>query len=166
MNALEMGDHAFRLMAQSRYDDALALCDKIIASWPHAYVGHHRKGQVLARMGEHDLALKCKTRVVDLQPDEAFAYFGRARQLMEMARFREAVADLDEAERRDDGYFGPVIPLLRAECQLELGNLDACEADCAKVPDDVAYPMFMGRGETSKHDVLDDVRRRRQGRSG
>ena len=166
MNALEMGDQAFRLMTERRYEDALALCDKIIANWPHAYIGHHRKGQILSRMGERDLALKCKTRVVDLEPNEAFAYFGRARQLMEMGRFREAVADLDEAERRDDGYFGPVIPLLRAECRLELGNLDECEADCAKVPDDVAYPMFMGRGETSRRNVLEDVARRRKERSG
>jgi tetratricopeptide (TPR) repeat protein len=164
--AFEMSDEAHRLSGAGNDVEALALCDKIIANWPHAYVGHHRKAHVLDKMGEKDLALKSARRVIELLPEDAFPYFSRARMLMTRERYREAIDDFDKAEARDqkDHWFGPMIPLLRAECNLKLGNLAASEADCAKVPDDFVYPGFRGLMSGSKHHVLHDVRRLRHGR--
>lgn len=167
-DAIQMSHEAHRLSGAGLDAEALALCDKIIAKWPHAYVGHHRKAHVLDKMGEKGLALKSARRVIELLPEDAFPYFSRARMLMARMRYREAIDDFDKAEERDweDQWFGPMIPLLRAECHLKLGNLDASEADCAKVPDDFVYPSFRGLMNGSKQHVLGDVRRIRASLSG
>jgi tetratricopeptide (TPR) repeat protein len=167
-NALQMSHEAHRLSGIGKHGEALALCDKIIANWPHAYTGHHRKAHVLDMMGEKDLPLKSAYRVIELLPEDAFPYYSRARMLMARHRYADAISDFNKAEPRDakDQWFGPMIPLLRAECHLKLGHLDACEADCAKVPDDFVYPSFRGLMNGSKHHVLYDVRRLRNAKSG
>lgn len=159
--AFHMSDEAHRLSGEGRHGEALALCDTMIRNWPHAYVGHHRKAHVLDKMGQRHLAIKSADRVVALLPEDAFPYFTRARLLMSLGRFAQAVDHLNMAQSRDDGWFGSMIPLLRAECRLRLDDLEGCEAECAGIPDDFCYPGFRGLRNGSKHQVLDDVSRRR-----
>ncbi|MBX6369066.1 MAG: tetratricopeptide repeat protein, partial [Rhodospirillales bacterium] len=124
-NALDMGDEAFRLAKKRRYSEALAICDKIIANWPHAYVGHYHKAVILQAKGELSDALKSMTRVVELMPRDAFPYYMRAGILMQMGRYSDALGDLVEAEDRDEERFlGSEIPLLKADCHCQLDQLD------------------------------------------
>ena len=102
-------------------------------------------------------------RAVSLDRHRAQARFNRALFLIERKRYARAVGDLKVAERLDDGWLGELVPLYLAECHLHLGQLDAAEACCARVSDDLVWPPLRWRYGASKHLILADVQRRRAG---
>jgi tetratricopeptide (TPR) repeat protein len=162
LNALEMADEAHRLGKKRRYSEALAICDKIISNWPHAYVGHYQKAAILRLMDKFDDALKSITRVTQLLPDEAAPYFMRAGVFMEMGRFDDALKDLERAGKRDaENFFAQELDLLRADCQCQLGRLDDAEDICSRVSDEYVSYGLKGRHRGTKRAILDEIRRKR-----
>jgi tetratricopeptide (TPR) repeat protein len=161
-NAFDIAKEAMRLARRKRFHEALALCDKIIANWPHAYVGHYFKGAILQLAGRLDQALGSMTRVTRLHPDEAFPFYMRAGILMQMGRYSDALADLEKAAALDkEEFFGAEIPLLRADCHCRLDQLDEAEALCSGVPDEYVSYAVEGHRRGTKKAVLDEVRRKR-----
>jgi tetratricopeptide (TPR) repeat protein len=161
-NAFDIADEAKRLARRKRFSEALALCDKIIANWPHAYVGHYWKGVILEDMGELDHALKCMTRVAELHPTDAPPFFARAHVFMKLGRYAEALDDLDKVEKYDkDRFFGSHTPLLRADCHCQLDNLDEAENWCRAVRDDHVNYTLKGHLRSTKQEVLEEIKKKR-----
>jgi len=101
---------------------------------------------------------------LDRAPNAAH-YAARARLLKGLKRWPQALADWQNVADLDHTHwFGPYPHLMRAECFLALGDLDAAEAECDLVPDDYTFPGFMGKTKGSKWEVLDAVATRRRGR--
>jgi tetratricopeptide (TPR) repeat protein len=159
--ALRLHDEARELIRQKRWSTALAVADTLIARWPHLWLGYLRRAQVLESIGEKDAALSLLDRVVALTPDGALGYFARAELLMDLERHAEAIGDFDAAERRDSGWFGSLIPLWRAECRIEVGDLEGADRDCGMIPDDFSFPPLHEPYGGSKMSLQDEIARRR-----
>jgi tetratricopeptide (TPR) repeat protein len=108
-------------------------------------------------MGEPRLALADRDKVVSLCPQEPGAYMARADDEMRLGDFAAAAADLDRAEKFDDGHYWPMIPLLRAQCRARLGRFADALADLARVPDGYLLPGFGAGAAASKQQVMADI---------
>src|SRR5690349_23706526 len=118
-------DEVRTLCASQRYDEALKLCAEFIADQPDHPHGYHMRAVVRVLAGEPHLALADRDKVVSLCPNVPGAYLARAEDRFRVGECEAAAADLDRAEKLDDGHFWPLIPFLRAQCRLRLGQLDA-----------------------------------------
>lgn len=142
------------LCAEARFAEALRLCNEFIAEHPDHPHGYHMRAVVRVVMGEPRLALADRDRVVSLCPDVPGVYMARADDHLRLGDFAAAAADLDRAEKLDDGHYWPMIPLLRAHCRAKTGDLGAAAADLAKVPDDYLLPGFGSAVPATKQQVL------------
>lgn len=145
------------LCADGRFAEALRLCVEFIAEHPDHAHGYHMRAVVRVLMGEPHLALADRDKVVSLCPKEPGAYLARADDQLRLGDFAAAAADLDRAERFDDGHYWPMIPLLRAHCHAQLGHLAAARADIERVPGDYLLPGFGGAVPTSKQAVVTEI---------
>jgi tetratricopeptide (TPR) repeat protein len=145
------------LCAAQRHDDALKLCGEFIAEHKDHPHGYHMRAVVRVLMGEPHLALSDRDKVVSLCPREPGAYMARADDQMRRGDFAAAAADLDRAEKLDDGHYWPMIPLLRAQCRARVGRFDEAMADLARVPDDYLLPGFGAEAAASKRQVMADI---------
>jgi tetratricopeptide (TPR) repeat protein len=150
-------DQVRALCAARRHDDALKLCGEFIAEHRDHPHGYHMRAVVRVLMGEPHLALADRDKVVSLCPKEPGAYMARADDEMRLGEFGAAAADLDRAEKLDDGHYWPMIPMLRAQCHARLGQFDEALADLAKVPDDYLVPGFGAEAAASKHQVMAEI---------
>jgi tetratricopeptide (TPR) repeat protein len=150
-------DEVRTLCAARRHDDALKLCGEFIAEnrdHPH---GYHMRAVVRVLMGEPHLALADRDKVVSLCPREPGAYMARADDEIRLRDFAAAAADLNRAEKLDDGHYWPMIPLLRAQCRARLGHFADALADLARVPDDYLLPGFGTDAAASKRQVMAEI---------
>ncbi len=145
------------LCAAQRLDDALRLCAEFIAEHPDHPHGYHMRATVRVLMGEPHLALADRDKVVSLCPREPGAYMARADDRLRLGDFAETAADLDRAEKLDNGHYWPMIPFLRALCHARLGHVEAALADCARVPDDYLLPGFVGDTPRSKRQIMTEI---------
>jgi tetratricopeptide (TPR) repeat protein len=147
------------LCAAGRLFAAVRLCAEFIAEHPDHPHGYHMRAVVRVLAGEPHLALADRDKVVALCPGAPGAYIARAEDRVRAGLCGEAAADLDRAEKLDDGHFWPLIPFLRAQCRLRLGQFDAALADLAKVPEGYLFsdgaPDFL----VAKPQVLEAIAR-------
>jgi len=130
------------LCEAGRFAEALRLCGEFVADHPDHPHGYHLRAVVRVLMGEARLALPDRDKVVSLCPLLPGAYMARAEDQLRLGDFAAAAADLDRAEKVDDGHYWPMIPLLRAHCRARLGHFAEAAADCAAVPEDYLLPGF------------------------
>jgi tetratricopeptide (TPR) repeat protein len=130
------------LCEAGRFAEALRLCADFVADHPDHPHGYHLRAVVRVLMGEARLALPDRDKVVSLCPGLPGAYMARAEDQLRLGEFAAAAADLDRAEKVDDGHYWPMIPLLRAHCRARLGRFAEAETDCAAVPEDYLLPGF------------------------
>ena len=145
------------LCAEARFEEALRLCGEFIAEHPDHPHGYHMRAVVRVVMGEPRLALADRDKVVSLCPRVPGVYMARADDHLRLGDFAAAAADLDRAEKLDDGHYWPMIPLLRAHCRARTGELDAAIADLAKVPDDYLLPGFPDAVPATKQQVEAEI---------
>jgi tetratricopeptide (TPR) repeat protein len=150
-------DEVRTLCAARRHDDALKLCGEFIAEHRDHPHGYHMRAVVRVLMGEPHLARADRDKVVSLCPQEPGAYMARADDEMRLGDFAAAAADLDRAEKFDDGHYWPMIPLLRAQCRARLGRFTEALADLARVPDDYLLPGFGADAAGSKRQVMAEI---------
>lgn len=141
-------DEVRTLCAAGRLFAAVRLCAEFIAEHPDHPHGYHMRALVRVLAGEPQLALADRDKVVSLCPNLPGAYLARAEDRFRVGECEAAAADLDRAEKLDDGHFWPLIPFLRAQCRLRLGQLDDALTELARVPDGYlmadAGPDFLG----------------------
>gem|GEM_PF-5511078 len=88
------------------------------------------------------------------------SYYSRADLLYEMGEYAAAISDFTcSAELDHEQAIGAVNFLYRADCHRRLGNYAAAIADCARIPDDYAFPGFLGHRNGSKHHLLAEIAR-------
>jgi tetratricopeptide (TPR) repeat protein len=145
------------LCAARRHADALKLCGDFIAEHRDHPHGYHMRAVVRVLMGEPHLALADRDRVVSLCPREPGAYMARADDHLRLGDFAAAAADLDRAEKFDDGHYWPMIPLLRAQCHARLGRFAEALADLERVPDGYLLPDFTPGTVSSKRQLEAEI---------
>lgn len=139
----EMLESVFEMANVGKFHEALSACDYALLNRPGDVMAHYGKFMVLGMMGDHGTARKCLNRAIQIEPELAFLYVVRAYDAMGRKEIRKALADLENAEECDgDGAFEPVIPLLKADCYLQLGDHEAARQECDHIPDDFSYPGY------------------------
>lgn len=78
-------------------ENALALYDKALAASPGDEVALSKKATLLLSVGDLENALKCHDELVELGPSNKSRRIARARVLAQLARYDDAIADLDVA---------------------------------------------------------------------
>ncbi len=83
--------------AQSRYEDALGDFRASAESNPSNFRAYYYQGIVLAVMDRDDEAIECFSQSAAMNPFQPYVYFRRAESLYQLARYKEALSDLDKA---------------------------------------------------------------------
>jgi tetratricopeptide (TPR) repeat protein len=145
------------LCAERRFDAAVKLCADFIAEHPDHPHGYHMRAVVRVLAGEPLLALADRDKVVSLCPREPGAYLARADDQLRLGDFAAAAADLDRAEKLDQGHYWPMIPLLRGVCLARLGQTAAARVQALRVPEDYLLPGFGTELPGSRHALLMEI---------
>lgn len=90
------------------------------------------------------------------------SHYSRADLFYALGNYAAAIPDFTRAaELERDPLMRALYLLYRADCHRRLGNHDAAIVDCAQIPDDFAFPGFLGQGEAGKHHLLAEIARAR-----
>jgi tetratricopeptide (TPR) repeat protein len=85
-------------------DEALRLCETLVAAEPQNAAAQNHFGNCLARRGFLDRALQAYTQALCLQPDYVDALSNRGNSLFKAGCFIEALADYDHALRMNPNH--------------------------------------------------------------
>jgi tetratricopeptide (TPR) repeat protein len=151
----------FDLCRANRLHEALAICQREISTDPDEPAGYRHAAYVLERMDRHTDARHFRDKVVELSPNP-MSYYSRADLLYELGEYAAAIPDFTRSAELDhEQVIGAANFLYRADCHRRLGNLAEAEADCARVPNDYAFPGFLGYPNGSKRHLLAEIARDR-----
>ncbi len=95
--AVELFNTGTTLVELRRYDEAIALIDKVLQlqpNYPQAWV---KRGEALLKLQKNDEALKAFDEALKLKSDYAPAWYGRAKVLDKLQRHEEVLAALNKA---------------------------------------------------------------------
>jgi tetratricopeptide (TPR) repeat protein len=152
----------FALCKAKRFDEALQLSRREIATCPGDPAGYRHMADVLELMKHYSEAIPYRNRVIELVPDFAANYFSRADLFYQMKNYAAAIDDFSQAAKLDhDNAFRPLIFLYRAGCYRQLKAYDAAIDDCTRVPDDFDFPGFLGQRAGGKQHLLAAIARER-----
>jgi Flp pilus assembly protein TadD len=107
----EVGFHLHKL---GRWDEAMPYFEKAIAGEAGYEEPHYFRGDVLLRREDFDGAAGAFRTALEKRADYTVARLGLARALMAQGKLAGAVAELQEATRRDEGNAQPYLLLSQA----------------------------------------------------
>jgi hypothetical protein len=87
-----------------RFDDVLAVFDKILALNPNSLETHYNRATVLGDLQRFDEALAAYDKVLALKPDFVFALNNRGWILQKLRRYPEALGSYERALAIDPNY--------------------------------------------------------------
>jgi len=83
------------LFYQKKYEEAIKGYDKLIDIRPDFYIAYNNKGVVLFELGRYEESIECFDKVIEeLNPFEVNVYYWKARSLVKLNRFSEAISNL------------------------------------------------------------------------
>lgn len=151
----------FALCHAKRFDEALAVCHREIADNPDEPAGYRHAAIVFEEMGRSADARAFRDKVVELAPN-TMSYYCRADLLYDMGDYVAAIHDFTRSAELDhEQAIGAANFLYRADCHRRLGNFVEALADCDRVPDNYAFPGFLGYRNGSKNHLLSEIERDR-----
>jgi len=103
-DAVALSTQALELHKQERFDEALAIFDKMLARYPNAVEAHYNRATILGDLKRFDEALAAYDKVLALRPDFVFALNNRGWVLQKLRRYDEALASYDKALAIDPNY--------------------------------------------------------------
>ena len=147
-------DGLVQLYSQSRWDEAIALLQQLLRTYPDCEITHNIGGVVVAAAGDQNNAIPLYDRAIALAPDYVEAFNNRGNALRALGKMVEALADFDTAIALWPDYVEARINraiVLRGDRRYEeaLGELDAAIGLNPNLPQ--AY--------TNKGNVLQDLNR-------
>ena len=153
------------LLNACKLNEALQLCDRQVREYPNEYHAYELRSSIHRRMRDYPRAIEDLNRVIELEPKSAAPHFRKARYLMSINHYNEAVPELSKALELDDGYFGDTILFYRAEALLRCSDYFGALRDCKAMKENYSEPYFLGRGTRSRGDIETEAKVRLSGRS-
>jgi tetratricopeptide (TPR) repeat protein len=90
-------ERGLRLVAESRYDEAIDCFDRAIASGPENEEALVARGSALRTVGRYEDAYRDLVRAVELDPTDPLAYYARGLVFEEVNNYESAAADYTTA---------------------------------------------------------------------
>ncbi len=126
-----LGDHA------AAREDHLSLVDRAdtrLRENPNSWHCWYERGLAHSAAGNHEAARADFTRVIDMKSDIYGPRVERARAMIHLGRFSEALEDVEIAKELNWADEVPGFDLLRAECHLGLGDVEAASRCLNSMP--------------------------------
>lgn len=145
--------------AREDYARLVERADERLRESPTLWHSWYERGLAHASAGSHEAACADFTRVIEMKPDIYGPRVERARALIALNRFHEALEDADVAKELNWSDPVPGFDLLRAECYLGLGDMEAASACLAFLPKELDPDTEAYRQELSARCTAHDMRR-------
>lgn len=153
-------ERGLALFSDKQYEAALLVYNALIAAYPDCTELFFRRGGVYFLLKRYDESIADRDRAEALGRRNAQLYFVRAMTKSAAGYFRLAIEDFEKAEAHDDdGYFGDILRLERADCYVELGMYGMAIAECMQVDDNYLRPNWPG-AVGAKHRYIAAIKKR------
>jgi arylsulfatase A-like enzyme/cytochrome c-type biogenesis protein CcmH/NrfG len=147
---IEIGNlsgHAFLLIEDRRYQEAIPLLRQLIAKDPDAAVGYAQLGECFVALKRYPEAVPVLRKAVQMRPDKTIPHFRLAAALVETKDFAGAADELEIVIARQPDYEEAHLMLEMAYAQS--GRIPEAIKECEKVlesdPDDYGTNLLLGR---------------------
>ena len=97
-------DEANRLYEQGKYNEAVKLCNEVIALDPNYDKAYYIRGIAYDDLNDSDRAIADYTKAIALDPNFAVAYYNRGRAYDDLKDYNSAIADYTKAIALDPNY--------------------------------------------------------------
>lgn len=118
----------WRLRELGRLDEMMGDIQQVAGAFPNWAFVQSELGGALFKIGRYQEAEDAYNRAIELNPDDALAWFNRGTSKVMSGRFAQALADVTRSIEID-GAYAPAY-LCRAKAQAGLGNTAAALEDC------------------------------------
>ena len=152
----EIQNSVYDLACKSRYEEAIEICDWLIAEASTEVAGYRERSGVKDQMDDLDgaiLDLKAVTTRFDQEPSD---FYTLGKLLLQSGATREAVLAFDKAvvlgEESGVHYYTNSSLLLRSDANLKLTQYAAALADALRLPPDYAA-YVPGTGMRTKEEM-------------
>jgi tetratricopeptide (TPR) repeat protein len=147
---------AYDLARQSRYDEALAVCDWLIQDKTTEVAGYRERAAIKEHMNNIEGAVTDLRIVISLQDTEPADFHTLGLLLLQNGDTVDAVAAFDRSiaigTEEDSHYYTSSSLLFRADAHLKLTNFEEALADSENLP--VGYKAYLpGTGMRSKEEI-------------
>ena len=142
---------------RNEFEEALALCDSLIANSQTQAAGYRERAEVRLAMALPEEAVKDLYELISLDSAEPADHYNLGISLLKTKKPKEAVAAFSEAielgEKEQFDYYTNSSLMHRAEAYLQLSKWREAEADCLRVPQ--GYSSFLpGLGVKTREQML------------
>ena len=149
------------LVEDKKYDTAIAACDKLVKIYPDDSALYDKRARIYARKKQWDLAVNDITTAIDINCKEPDFYFTRARYLINLGKYQEAIIDLNKSisleEEYGSSYYIEAAIFFRAYSEYKLGFVEDALKDLQLVRDDST--MHLDGKVHTKNEILKLIRR-------
>ena len=138
-NVAHLIDQIVAFATAGNYEQALDLCNSVIAANPTSFEAFWERADLLFRVGQHKEAISDLDKLLVLSPSSVGTYFRRARWNLELGNYDAAIEDLDILLEANDQAFIDAALCFRSMAHLERGDTAAAHADCLKLPCEFSF---------------------------
>lgn len=140
-----------------QYDEALSLCEDLIAEHPKGWFGYREKAHVLDMKREGAESLACRRKVAELGSDEPGDYYHLAITCQSLGEYQECVSWADYGimlcEQHNHYYYHPSCVFFKANALLALQRYEDALAQALTL-DDGFKTWVNGKGIITKEDII------------
>jgi len=119
-----------------RYDDAIEILNKGLATYPKSVKIYREKANIYYRREDYDLAFESLNIALELSSDKISLYFTRARWEFELELFEKSIEDFNKIIEANDTYFIGTAYNYRAIAFTHLKKYKEALEDYYKIPED------------------------------
>jgi len=130
-----------RFRDEGRFEEALQVCEEMIAADSGDYAAYSERADILYSIGQRKEAYQDLGRLIQLRPESPSAYYVRAKWNLEVGDYQAVLDDATTIMRFRDKHFIDVAYFYRAIAQFKLGNKTDAVADCLRLPADFKMPV-------------------------
>jgi tetratricopeptide (TPR) repeat protein len=136
------------VVTRGAYEEALALCDRILERDPELAEAWHMKGQALGRLGHYEEKIQCCERALALDPSLCATWGAKAAAHIRAGEHRQALESCERGLERCRTY----VPLLTNRA-IACAYLDRGEESLASIDEAIALDPANARSAEVKREL-------------
>lgn len=127
------------LRKAGNYEEAIKICNEIIAQDAQCYLAYSQRSYIFHRMSNWDKAFADLEMLIALRPSCPAAYFTRARWNFERGHYSSSIEDSNVVVNSGEFYFLEAAHFFRSLALLKTGRQQDALSDAQKLAMDFKY---------------------------
>lgn len=137
---LDKLDRIDDLRREGNYEEALSICNEMIASNADIFIPYMKRKNLYHRMGRYEEAFQDIDFLLKLQPEKSAAsYYSRGEMKMEIGSYQDALHDFTLVINMKEYYFLNASYFFRSLAYYKLRKKKESLNDCLQLPHDFSY---------------------------